>query len=226
MAEGSEARAAVEAVARHFGGILDVGPDGLQALLAIGERRTCLYVATFAPSPHLGMVKPRLRFDKVVIRLVKRLRDALSDEVPAGATVVFTLAAPIRLAAKTAAALEAKIRLCLEHGPDEFVESIHGNLVRVCLVSGGPRPSPKVVGFVHSPGADPRLLIEMSQALLQLAGRPSKQSAEERWLVLANPGAAPLAETWRMVKAQLSVGVHDARVIVVSPDGSIEDVSD
>jgi hypothetical protein len=226
LAEGSEARAAVEAVARHFGATLEAVADGFEARLSPAEKRICLDVATFLPETHLGLAKPRLRFDKVVIRLIRRLREALSQDIPAGSTVVFSMTAPIRLAARTAALLELRIRLCLADGPDEFAEIIHGNEVHVRIVSGGPRGTPKVVGFVQSPGADPVLLIEMSQALLQLAGRPSEEPALDRWLVLAISAGTPPVETWRQVNAQLAIGRHGEKVVVVFPNGRLEDISE
>jgi hypothetical protein len=224
LAKRHESTAAVEAVARRFGAILDAGTDEFRARLSIEERRICLDIAIFAPATSVGLAKPRLRFDKVVISLIRRLRAVLDKAVPEGSTVVFAMTAPIRLAAGTASLLAARIRISLADGPDEFVETIHGNEVHVRVVSDAPRNAPRLVGFVHSPGADSRLLIEMSRSLLQLAGRASEQPADERWFVLANSSAAPPAETWRQVNAQLSIGRQHARGLVAFPDGRVEDI--
>jgi hypothetical protein len=226
LADGSEAKVAVEAIARRFGATLEAGEVGFHARLSIKERHICLDVAIFAPATPVGLAKPRLRFDKVVINLIRRLRAVLDEAVPEGSTVVFAMAAPIRLAARTASLLETRIRNGLADGPHEFLETFHGNEVHVRVVSGAPRNAPRVVGFVHSPGADPRLLIEMSQSLLQLAGRPSERQADEHWFVLANSAAAPPSETWRLVFAQLSIGSNGAKGMIVFPDGRVEDISD
>jgi len=53
----------------------------------------------------LRAAKLRPRFDKVALPLVSELKAALASVVPEGQSVVFTISAPIRLPAKTAAAL-------------------------------------------------------------------------------------------------------------------------
>jgi hypothetical protein len=94
-------------------------------------------------------VKPRLRFDKVARRLVADLQEALRDDVPGGSTVVFTCTAPIRLASKTAATLEAEIRALLASHSNELAKTINGNKVRVRILREA--HTPNVVGFVHNP---------------------------------------------------------------------------
>jgi hypothetical protein len=85
-----------------------------------------------------------LRFDKVVVRLVGGLKAALADVVPQGRAVVFTVAAPIRLPATTAAALENLARNCPPGG--ERRETIYGNPVRVRWLTGVPPRMPKALG--------------------------------------------------------------------------------
>lgn len=98
-------------------------------------------------------MKPRLRFDKVARRFVSDLQTALRDAVPDGTTVTFTITAPIRLASKTVAALEARIRALLPRRARQVdsEETIHGNAIRVRVVRTGSTRAPKVVGFVHNP---------------------------------------------------------------------------
>ena len=79
-----------------------------------------------------------------------------------------------------------------------------------------------MTAFVHSPGTDPRQLIEMSQSVLQLVGLPSRRPAEERWFVLAVSGASPPAGTWRQMFAELFVVRHDPKVLVAFPGGRVE----
>jgi hypothetical protein len=110
----------------------------------------------------------RLRFDRVVLRLDARLREALADSVPAGRTVVWTMTAPIRLPAKTADALEGKIRALLERGAPggRYAGTIERNRVRVRVLATGAKRTGKVIGFVHNPDVDPAPLFELSDELL------------------------------------------------------------
>lgn len=98
-------------------------------------------------------VKPRLRFDKVARRFVADLQAALRDAVPDGTTVTFTIAAPIRLASKTAVALEEQIRALLARrvARADAEHTIHGNAIRVRVVRDGSTRAPNVIGFVHNP---------------------------------------------------------------------------
>jgi hypothetical protein len=98
-------------------------------------------------------VKPRLRFDKVARRFVSHLRTALRDAVPDGTIVTFTITAPIRLASKTAVALEAHIRELLARRAKqaESEQTIHGNQIRVRVVRTGSTRPAQVVGYVHTP---------------------------------------------------------------------------
>ena len=61
-------------------------------------------------------VTPRLRFDKVALRLVQGVRGALEGAVPNGLCVVFTVTAPIWAPSKTMAALIEIIRAQLSPG--------------------------------------------------------------------------------------------------------------
>ena len=224
----AEAMAATEAVAQHFRATLEEGRDHAQVCLLVDGRRIAVEVATlplWGPGT-AAQFKPRLRFDKVVLRVIRRLREALSETVPDGSTVVFTMTAPIRQAAKTAAVLEARIRACLSGGCGEIDENIHGNLVRARLVSGASRQASKVVGFVHNPGVDPRLLIDMSQSLLQSVGAAADRSqpANECWLVLTAAGLVPPIETWRQVFAQLSIRADYANILMILARGRVENL--
>jgi hypothetical protein len=104
-----------------------------------------------------------LRFDKVAIRLVERVRDAVRQSVPDGKMVVFTVTAPIRLPSKTAAALEEQIKdaLTRRSARIEFEDRIHGNDVRVWVVTTKSRTQ-KVLGYVHNPDVDPERLLDLA----------------------------------------------------------------
>lgn len=106
-----------------------------------------------------------LRFDKVVLRLIGRLQTALTSVVPDGEAVIFTVTAPIRLPAKTAAVLEGLVRNGLPHG--ESREVVHGNQVRICRLSGILPRAPKVLGFVHDPASDAEFILTLAEARLR-----------------------------------------------------------
>lgn len=118
---------------------------------------------------------PRLRFDKVATRVVERLRAALGKTVPDGMTVLFTIAAPIRVPAKTAAALEDRIRALLKRKSlrRDVTDTIHGNRVRIRLLKDQSARAPKLIGFVHNPDSDPRLLLEMGEKMSRAASLSS-----------------------------------------------------
>ena len=108
--------------------------------------------------------KLRLRFDKAVVRLVGRLKAALAGIVPEDQTIIFTVSAPIRLPAKTAAALESVVRGGLPGS--ELRSIVHGNQVQVRRVTGVPSAMPRVVGFVHNPESDAGLILDLARSRL------------------------------------------------------------
>ena len=79
--------------------------------------------------------KPRLRFDRVVTRLIERLQATLSETVPDGTSVVLTVTALIRLpsAQNHCRALEDKIYALLAYGSPRRDQkaTIHGNRVHL-----------------------------------------------------------------------------------------------
>ena len=103
-------RAALDAVARHFSApwkeAAGASPD---AYLTLAGKRIAVTVAAIKPQIATPS-KLRLRFDKVVLRLIADLRARLGAAVPDRQTVIVTVTAPIRLPAKTAAALHNEIR--------------------------------------------------------------------------------------------------------------------
>ena len=114
--------------------------------------------------------RPRLRFDKVALRVVSRLQAALNESVPDGMAVIITITAPIREPAKTVAVLEEKIRARLARAvatPVECEDTICGNQIRVRVVTSVSREAAKVIAFVHNPGPDAAILLDMTQSLLQ-----------------------------------------------------------
>jgi hypothetical protein len=103
-----------------------------------------------------------LRFDKVATRVVARLQAAVGEAVPHGMTVLVTITAPIRVPAKTAAALEDRIRALLKRKllRRDVIDTIHGNRVRIRLLKDQSARAPKLIGFVHNADTDARLLLD------------------------------------------------------------------
>jgi predicted phosphohydrolase len=117
----------------------------------------------------IAAARLRLRFDKVVLRLVGRLKASLADMVPEGQAVIFTVTAPIKVPGRTAAALERLVRDGLPdgHTPDIIHGTIHGNQVRLRRVTGLAAGRPKVVGFVHNPDPNADLILSLAEQRLR-----------------------------------------------------------
>ena len=113
------------------------------------------------------LAKRGLRFDKVALGFIERLQDALEGIVPRGKTLIVTITAPIRLPAKTAKALEAKVeRTLIEEKRADLRDTINGNEVRARLVNGTLKGQSNVIGYVHNPDADTNELLKTTQSLL------------------------------------------------------------
>jgi hypothetical protein len=220
-------------VARHFSATWEKGAGGSpDAYLEIRGKRIAVEIAAIKQeiAERGDRTKPRLRFDRVALRLVGGLQAAVSECVPDGQAVVLTVTAPIRLPAKTAAALESKIRECLARRSArlEVRETIHGNRIRVRLVKGLSRRMPKVIGFVHNPDSDhPDVLLGLTQLLLQHVGATADKRLPEkfigdRWLVVADEDGLSYVETYRHVCSQLSDSTDFKKILMVLADGRVE----
>jgi hypothetical protein len=169
-----EERAAIEIVARHFAASWEEGGGSPDAYVTIAGRRIAVEIAAMGTKRAAGdRAKPRLRFDKVVLRLIGGLQAALREAVPEDEAVMLTVTAPIRLPAKTAAALESRIRdgLARRSAKAEVAETIHGNRIRLRFVKGVPAQASRVIGFVHNPETDPEVLLHLAQSLLERIAR-------------------------------------------------------
>jgi len=222
-------QAALEAVARHVSAQWETGESPSTASIVLAGRRIALDVATMRPAI-ANLQKPRLRFDKVVLRLMSRLQDALREAIPDGTTVLLTVTAPIRLPAQTAAALEDLIRACLARRAAHCADTIHGNQIRLRLLPGLPQQAPKLIGFVHNPETDPETLLDLTQSLLRpiaaaAARRAPPGSAAERWLILAMEGASAPVETWRQIYTQLNILTDFTEILLAFADGRVESLT-
>ena len=201
---GKREQAAMRAVARHLSATWEEGGGSPDAHLRLAGERIAVEVTTLPQSKGGDSNHPRLRFDKVVLRLVGGLQAALGEVVPDGQAVMLTVTAPIRLPGKTAAALESKIRNCLARRSAKvgIEETIHGNQVRLRIVKGVSAKASKVIGFVHNPETDAEALLDLTQSLLQQIGTAAdkpmpKKFTSDRWLVIANEDGFPHIETYR-----------------------------
>src|SRR5947209_14413679 len=220
-------RTAMEAVARHFAATWE--KDGL----TVARKHVAVHLRTLPRrgTGHGKEVKPRLRFDKVVLRLMERLQGTLGEIMPEGTTVLLTVTAPIRLALKTAAALEEKIHTLLQResmGRDEKA-TIQGNRVHIRLLRNQFRRAPRMIGFVHNPGTDTLLLFNMTGELLELAGAESFSQAtkpanneNDEWLVLITARGSSCLEAYRYIYSQLPMPTGYQKVLMVFGDGSVE----
>jgi hypothetical protein len=233
---GKQEQAAIETVAKHFSAVWEKGgDDGPDAYLTIAGKRIALEVASVkrktAERGRAG--KPRLRFDKVVLRLIGDLQAALHEAVPDGQAVIVTVTAPIRLPAKTAAALEKLIRgaLARRSKQADVKDTIHGNAIRIRLVTGVARRASKVIGFVHNPDSDPDVFLALTQSLLQAIGAAAQERAPkkfkgERWLVVTDEDGLSPIETYRQVYSQLGMATGFKRILMLLAGGRVESLTE
>jgi len=110
-----------------------------------------------------------LRFDRVVVRVLGRLRAVAETEAPDGTTFLVTISAPIRAPGKTAGALEDEIKAAVlaDGPPAERTATVYGNRVRVRLIRHVRGRTPKLIGFVHNPDAAPQQLLDLAERWLR-----------------------------------------------------------
>lgn len=109
----------------------------------------------------IAAAKLRLRFDRVVRSLVGDLKAELTELMPEGEALLFTITAPIKLPAKTATALKSLARAEISDG--EFRGNIHGNQVHIRRLAGIATPMPRVVAFVHNPESDASEILKLAE---------------------------------------------------------------
>lgn len=110
----------------------------------------------------MTVVKLGLRFDKVVIRVLGKLKAFVRESVPKGKVVVITISAPIRLPAKTERALEEKIKDCLESRSQRREQKaiIYKNKVHIRIINRSSSRVPQFIGFVHSSNTNSKLILD------------------------------------------------------------------
>jgi hypothetical protein len=227
----NQEQAAIQAVARHFSAVWEKGAGSSAARLTVAGKPIAVETAMIKRTAGTaGVAKVRLRFDRVALGFMARLRAALADSVPEGKTVLVTITAPIRLDGKTAAELEEKIRSTLARRLTrlDLSETIYGNRIRVRLAKVAARRAPKVVGFVHNPDTDADILLEIAESLLGCIGSDADKRARfagERWLVLVSSAAPSVVEAWRQVFSVLSVPTVFKSILIVSRAGQVQSLT-
>ena len=104
-------------------------------------------------------------FDKSVLRLINGLKATLAEIVPEGQAIIFTVTAPIRRRAQTAAALESLVRAGLPS--DKVVRNtIHNSHVQLRRLTRVPPHMPRVIGFVHNREPDADLILALAGSRL------------------------------------------------------------
>jgi hypothetical protein len=189
-------------------------------------------VLDFAPFPlkgdSPGGARIRLRFDKVVVGLVGHLEKALSPLVPDKTSVLVTVTAPIRIAGKTAVALEEDAKALLARGqaPLERRAKINGNRTRIRVVRSPSSVAPKVLGFVHNADTDPALLLDLACGLIEVVGavaanaRPPVRSGE-RCIVLGSEARTKHAQAYRYIWSRLRLPKGIDKRLRVLEDGRL-----
>lgn len=222
-------RAAIEAVARHFAGTVQMGRAPDAARLTIARKRITLVVTPIeAPAARRARItRPGLRFDRVALGLIARLRAVLHEAVPVHETVLVTVTAPIRLPAKTAAAMAERIRslVATRAAPARLADRIHGNDIQAQILKGGTSRTSRLIGFVHNPDSDPTILIEVTRSLLARVDS-RERTAGNRWLVVAGQDISVPIDTYRQVWAQLRLRSVFEKTLVVLAGGRIATLSD
>jgi hypothetical protein len=219
-------RAAIEAVAERFSATIEKGGGGVGTFILVAGKRVAVDFSTlnrYGAGPPKA-TKPQLRFDKVATRLIASLKGTFAKIVPEGTTVLVTITAPIRLASKTTAALEGKIKTLLgqtSRNRDEKA-TIHGNRVQIKILSGQSKRAPKLIGFVHNSDTDPLRLLNMTRELLQAVGaedkRPVSGQPRDQWLVVISPEGRSTLEAYRYIHSELRLATTSTKILIVFGD--------
>ena len=220
---------AIEAVARRFSATFDESTDSPGACLMLSGKRIGVDVVTLQVGGigRRNAVTPRLRFDRVVIGLMERLRSALREAVPDGVTVLLAITAPIRLPSKTAAALEGRIQTLLGRGMRgrDAKDTVHGNRIRIRVLRGESGQAPRLIGFVHNSDVDPVLFLDATRELVAAVGGREAHAAEgNQWLVIVSAGDISGLAAYRYICSQLRAARDYQKVVMVFGGGRVEEV--
>ena len=86
-----------------------------------------------------------------------------------------------------------------------------------------------MIGFVHNPDSDPRLLLNLTRELLGLLsaadGRRAPRLTGDRWLLLIT-GETSCLEAYRYVYSQLRAVTAFKKILMVFDDGRVGVLTD
>ena len=172
---------------------------------------------------------PRLRNDQVVARVRGVLEVALAAAIPDRQAVVVAVTAPIRQPAQTAIAIAARVRSCLRERSrtTDITADIHGNQVRISLMTNVPGRMAKLLLYVHQDFYAANALMHLTRSLITALGSASRSHARsdataEPWLVLDSPDAALPVALCREILAQLVLGTEFVRIYLCRAGAAID----
>lgn len=115
----------------------------------------------------LTLTQLGLRFDKVAVRVLESLEAWAHASVPNGSVLIVTITAPIREASKTTRELETHLAKYLARKTRRRIKTvtINKNEISFLITKSKVKRGPKMIGFVHNPSTDARMLIELSLGL-------------------------------------------------------------
>jgi hypothetical protein len=116
----------------------------------------------------LSTSKLGLRFDRVVVAVLSKLRSFADSAAPKDVAVLVAITAPILLPAKTLEGLQRGIgELLSGRGPaGDRTAILWGNDTRLRLVARIPQRSPRLIGFVQNRGSTPEALFDLAERWL------------------------------------------------------------
>ena len=107
----------------------------------------------------------RIRSDKEALRLLACVKAGVAATLAADQSIAFTVTAPIKLPAKTCAAL---LEWLLDRSDDwDLGTTINGNEVRARMINNTTSDKPRVIGFVHNPESSADLVLEIAETSLR-----------------------------------------------------------
>lgn len=120
---------------------------------------------TFAAGTSIS--KLGLRFDRVVLRVLRDLTEHCDRHAPEGTGVAVTISAPIHRPAATVETLMQRIDTLIEgRRPLPAIFEVCGNTVGLRLLPTLPSPEHKLFGLVHNPETSPELLLDMVETFI------------------------------------------------------------
>jgi hypothetical protein len=110
-----------------------------------------------------------LRFDRVVVRVLRDLRGFAKTRVPTGKTVILTLTAPILTPTRTVAALQPEIDTLLRSGTrdGDRIASVCGNAIRIRVAKHMSSRNHELIGLVHNRDIDSKHLADLVESWLR-----------------------------------------------------------